>query len=159
MSVRVYLTTFAALAVAVAAGSLAWTGDASASRTYSYDTPVLDTSPWPAMRRDRRNTASSPIRARLDRNARPWRFRTGKGVFSTPIIDGRDTAYFGSADRIFYAVDRKGELEIDRLFGPERAVIIEDRDTVGLGHEVRSCLGCHALHERHDRRFRRPFVP
>ncbi len=82
---------------------------ARATRTFSYDTPVMKSSPWPAMRRDRRNTGSSPLRARYHTGTRPWRFKTGKGVFSTPVIDGDDTAYFGSADRRFYAVDRHGE--------------------------------------------------
>ena len=79
------------------------------------------------MRRDRRNTGSSPIRARLDRDARPWKFKTGKGVFSTPVIDGHDTAYFGSADRSFYAVDRNGELRWKLKTGE----IIDSAGTLG----------------------------
>lgn len=96
--------------IVVACGTAADPGNALAARAYEYDTPLLRSSPWPAMRRDRRNTGSSPIRARYDARAEPWRFATGKGIFSTPVIDGRDTAYFGSADRRLYAVDRRGEL-------------------------------------------------
>jgi outer membrane protein assembly factor BamB len=110
MPIARVLTSTIAVAAAIAASALTAAEAAPAAHTYSYDTPVLKTSPWPAMRRDRRNTGSSPIRARLDRDARPWKFRTGKGVFSTPVIDGHDTAYFGSADRNFYAVDRNGDL-------------------------------------------------
>lgn len=79
--------------IVVACGTAAGAGSALASRTYEYDTPLLRSSPWPAMRRDRRNTGSSPIRARYDPRAEPWRFATGKGIFSTPVIDGHDTAY------------------------------------------------------------------
>ncbi|MFN8112751.1 MAG: PQQ-binding-like beta-propeller repeat protein [Solirubrobacterales bacterium] len=114
-------------AIVAAATVLAGAAPAAAARTYSYDTPVLKTSPWPAMRRDRRNTGSSPIRAKLDPKAKPWKFRTGKGVFSTPIIDGHDTAYFGSADRNFYAVDRTGALRWKLKTGE----IIDSAGTLG----------------------------
>jgi outer membrane protein assembly factor BamB len=82
--------------------------EAAAKRTFTYDVPVQKGSPWPSMRRDRRNTGFAPIPARYRRGHEPWRFRTGKGIFSTPVIDRKDTAYFGSADRRFYAVDRDG---------------------------------------------------
>jgi outer membrane protein assembly factor BamB len=98
------------LAALIVAGALTDPPGASAKRTYSYDTPVQRSSPWPSMRRDRHNTGASPIRARYRPGAEPWRFRTGKGVFSTPVIDEKDTAYFGSADRYFYAVDSTGRL-------------------------------------------------
>ena len=62
------------------------------------------------MRRDRRNTARSPIRARYRRGERPWAFRTGKGVFSTPVIGGDGTVYVGSADTFFYAIGPSGKL-------------------------------------------------
>jgi outer membrane protein assembly factor BamB len=107
---RCGVAAFLAGLILVALAAACGVPSAQASRTYEYDTPVLRSSPWPAMRRDRRNTGSSPIRARYDARAEPWRFRTGKGIFSTPVIDGHDTVYFGSADRRFYAVDRHGEL-------------------------------------------------
>jgi outer membrane protein assembly factor BamB len=99
-----------AVAAVIATSALAIPTEASAERTFAYDTPVMKTSPWPEMRRDRRNTGSSPIRARYHAGTRPWRLRTGKGIFSTPVLDGTDTAYFGSADRRFYAVDRHGNV-------------------------------------------------
>src|SRR5260221_9723167 len=40
---------------------------------------------------------------------RPWAFKTGKGIFSTPVIGGNGTAYFGSADTYFYAVNGAGK--------------------------------------------------
>jgi outer membrane protein assembly factor BamB len=90
--------------------ALAPAAPAAAERSFSYDTPVQKSSPWPSMRRDRRNTGAAPIRARYRDGARPWSFKTGKGIFSTPVIDGEDTAYFGSADRRFYAIGRDGSL-------------------------------------------------
>ena len=35
------------------------------------------------------------------------------------------------------AVEREGELEVHRLLGPERAVVVEDGDALGGRHEVR----------------------
>jgi hypothetical protein len=37
--------------------------------------------PWPTMRHDMRNTGRSRLPARFD-GSRPWRVRTGKGIFS-----------------------------------------------------------------------------
>ena len=96
--------TFLALAVALAP----WPGQQQA-RAFSYDVPVQARSPWPEMRRDGRNTASSPVRGRY-RGGRAWAFATKRGIFSTPVIGGDDTIYVGSADRNFYALRPDGTL-------------------------------------------------
>ena len=70
---------------------------------FHYDVPVQQSSPWPEMRRDSRNTGASPIRARYGGGG-PWLFRTGRGIFSTPVIGGDGTVYVGSADHDFYAL-------------------------------------------------------
>jgi outer membrane protein assembly factor BamB len=66
--------------------------------------PTEPGAPWPSMRHDRFNTGRSPIRAHYHPGDRPWAFRTGKGVFSTPIVDRHETVYAGSADSWFYAI-------------------------------------------------------
>jgi outer membrane protein assembly factor BamB len=76
---------------------------------YRYDVPVQQSSPWPTMRRNRENTAESPVLGSYHGD-RPWGFRTGKGIFSTPIVGGGGTIYFGSADTYFYAVNSRGKL-------------------------------------------------
>ena len=89
-----------ALAFAAAIVGLAATTSASAGRrtvNYHYEVPVQASSPWPEMRRDRRNTASSPVRA-IYHGDRPWGFRTGRGIFSTPIVAGDGSVLVGSAD-------------------------------------------------------------
>lgn len=91
----------AALALGAALAAPAGAG------AYQYEVPVQATSPWPEMRHDHRNTASSPVRARY-RGERPWAFRTGKGIFSTPFIGGDGTVYVGSADTRFYAIAPNG---------------------------------------------------
>ena len=64
-------------------------------------------SPWPLFRRDERNTGNSPLPA-IYHDDQPWSFRTGKGVFSTPVIDEHGVIYVGSADHNFYALNPDG---------------------------------------------------
>ena len=71
--------------------------------------PLDAGSPWPEMRHDSRNTGQSPIVARYHGD-RPWVFRTGRGIFSTPIIGADGTIYIGSADTYFYAIKPDGRL-------------------------------------------------
>ena len=78
----------------------------AAPGTATADVPTEQGAPWPSMRHDRFNTARSPIRAHYHQGDRPWAFRTGKGVFSTPIVDRDETVYAGSADSRFYAIHR-----------------------------------------------------
>lgn len=77
------------------------------SEPFGYEVPVEPGSPWPLFRRDRRNTGRSPLPAHYGGD-RPWAFATGKGIFSTPVIDADGTIYVGSADHVFYAVGLDG---------------------------------------------------
>jgi outer membrane protein assembly factor BamB len=77
------------------------------SQPYGYEVPVQENSPWPIFRRDERNTANSPLPA-IYHGDQPWSFRTGKGVFSTPVIDEHGVIYVGSADHNFYALNPDG---------------------------------------------------
>jgi outer membrane protein assembly factor BamB len=96
------------VALAAAAIAIALVG-ADQVKALSYDVPVQASSPWPEMRRDSRNTANSPIRARY-RGDRPWSFATARGIFSTPVIGGNGTIYVGSADQYFYALRSDGRV-------------------------------------------------
>jgi outer membrane protein assembly factor BamB len=64
---------------------------------------------WPTFRRDPRNTAVCPLPADY-KNDQPWTFQTGKGIFSSPVIDGNGNIYIGSADHYFYSLDHSGKL-------------------------------------------------
>ena len=82
---------------------------AAPSQPYGYDVPIQPDSPWPTSRRDRRNTGASPIQGAYSGD-QPWAFQTGKGIFSTPIIDSDGIIYVGSADHYFYAINPDGSL-------------------------------------------------
>lgn len=60
------------------------------------------------MRANRRNTGSVNIPAK-DPGTKPWSFTTGRGIFSTPVVDETGTIYAGSADQNLYALSPKGK--------------------------------------------------
>ncbi len=58
-----------------------------------------------------------------------------------------------------HPIERKGELEIDRLLGPQRAVIVEGGDAFGLRHEVGAAFRRGPADEIEDRLLYRAVVP
>lgn len=70
---------------------------------YKYDAPLASDSPWPKFRRDIAQTGYAPF-SLCDNGSNFWSFKTGKGIFSSPVVGGDGTIYIGSADRTFYAI-------------------------------------------------------
>jgi hypothetical protein len=58
-----------------------------------------------------------------------------------------------------HAVERELELEVNRLLGPERAVVVERGDPFRRGHEVLPAGRRDTPDEAYDRAFGRPVVP
>jgi outer membrane protein assembly factor BamB len=77
------------------------------SKTFAYEAPLQPGAPWPTYRRTIRNSGRSPLPATYQGD-KPWFFQTGKGIFSTPIIDEQGIIYVGSADHNFYAINPDG---------------------------------------------------
>ena len=71
--------------------------------------PLDASSPWPEMRHDSSNSGNSPIAARYHGDL-PWAFKTGRGIFSTPVLGADGTVYVGSGDTYFYAIAPDGRL-------------------------------------------------
>ena len=71
--------------------------------------PLDPESPWPKFRANALQNGRIALKPVIDPAARPWTFQTGKGVFSSPVIDQDGTGYIGSADQKFYAIDRFGK--------------------------------------------------
>ena len=83
-----------------------------AQQTSRSTPPVPLGAPWPTFRGDPRNTGRSPMVATYAAVAdQPWFFQTGKGIFSTPVIDAQGVVYVGSADHFFYALQPDGKLK------------------------------------------------
>ena len=77
------------------------------SQPNGYANSVQPDAPWPTFRRDVQNNGRSPLPA-IYQNDQPWFFQTGKGIFSTPVVDEEGTIYIGSADHNFYALNQDG---------------------------------------------------
>ncbi|MFN8640212.1 MAG: PQQ-binding-like beta-propeller repeat protein [Candidatus Binatia bacterium] len=101
--------------------------------------PLDPQSPWPKFRRDALQQARGEAPP-VDSGRPRWTFHTGKGVFSSPVVDGDGTVYVGSADRTFYALDRDGRLRWRLETGEiiDSAALLDDRGRVyvpsGDGH-------------------------
>jgi outer membrane protein assembly factor BamB len=97
--------------------------------------PLDPASPWPKFRADALQTGRSRVEPVVDPTRRPWSFQTGKGVFSSPVIDADGTAYVGSADHVFYAIDRDGTLRWSHRTGEviDSSALLDDRGRVYFG--------------------------
>ena len=71
---------------------------------------MQDDALWPCFRNNWQNTGTSTIRANYI-GKKPWMFQTGKGIFSTPVIDRDGHIYVGSADHWFYALEPDGSVK------------------------------------------------
>ena len=107
---------------------------ASPPPRFAYDVPLDPFSPWPKFRRDAPQSGRSPILP-VDSGRAPWVFQTGKGVFSSPVIDGDGTVYVGSADHYFYALDRDGRVRWKFLTSEiiDSAALLDDQGRVIFG--------------------------
>ncbi len=102
---------------------------------FTYDVPLRAGSPWPKFRRTARQTGHSPVAPERDEEAALWVFPTGKGIFSTPVIDENGTVYVGSADRHFYAIDKDGAEKWRFLTGEiiDSSALLDDQGRVYFG--------------------------
>ena len=98
------------------------------------DLPLDPKSPWPKFRgnalQNGRANAEPKISDRL-----PWEYQTGKGIFSSPVIDHEGTIYIGSADHYFYAITEQGLLKW-RFASKEiidSSALLDDRQRVYFG--------------------------
>ena len=74
--------------------------------TFEYTVPLDPHSPWPKFRADARQTGRSEVGD--PSKMKPWIFPTGRGIFSSPVIDSDGVVYIGSADHYFYAINPDG---------------------------------------------------
>ena len=107
---------------------------ANARSRYMYTVPLDPDSSWPKFRGNALQNGRSDVTPRRS-ILKPWRFQTGKGIFSSPVIDGDGTVYIGSADQYFYAITEGGDLKWKRLTGEiiDSAALLDDRGRVYVG--------------------------
>ncbi len=102
---------------------------------YHYDVPLDPRSPWPKFRNNAPQNGRSRVKPAADPSLRPWVFKTGKGVFSTGVVDADDTVYLGSADHHFYAIKKDGSLKWKFRTGEviDSSALLDDRGRVYFG--------------------------
>jgi outer membrane protein assembly factor BamB len=85
-------------------------------------------------RRTAMQTGRSPVLP-IDNGEDPWVFQTGKGIFSTAVIDGDSNVYVGSGDRVFYKLDESGNEVWSVLTGEvvDSSALLDDRGRVYFG--------------------------
>ncbi len=101
---------------------------------FEYAVPMDSASPWPKFRRTAMQTGRSPVLP-IDTGAKPWVFQTGKGIFSTAVIDGNSNVYVGSGDRVFYKLDKNGAKVWEVLTGEvvDSSALLDDRGHIYFG--------------------------
>jgi outer membrane protein assembly factor BamB len=109
-------------------------GNTTADSRAGYGVPLDAASPWPKFRRDAQQRARAGFRPVAGRGE-AWTFKTGKGIFSSPVIDGAGVTYLGSADRNFYALDAAGKVRWKVATGEiiDSAGLLDDRGRVYVG--------------------------
>ena len=87
-------------------------------------------------------------------------FRDGLHVAVEHRREGLLVLPFGVHRReLLNPVEPKGELDIHGLLAPQRSIVVEGRDPVRHGYEVRRALARHGRDEIQDRLLGRPVVP
>jgi outer membrane protein assembly factor BamB len=99
------------------------------------EAPYQAGSPWPKFRAGLRQDGRSPVRPSTASGGLFWRFPTGKGIFSSPVVGADGTVYVGSADRWFYAIRPDGTLRWKEQTGEiiDSAALLDDRGRVYFG--------------------------
>ena len=83
----------------------------SAEGKFAYNIPLDASSPWAKFRANELQNGRTPVIPTVDETLAPWSYRTGKGIFSSPVIDANGNCYIGSADTYFYNFDPDGSVK------------------------------------------------
>ncbi len=103
--------------------------------TYAYDIPLDPESPWPKFRNNAVQNGRSQVVPEVNPASKPWEFKTGKGIFSSAVVDAEGTVYIGSADQYFYALREDGTLKWKFKTGEviDSSALLDDRGRVYFG--------------------------
>lgn len=106
-----------------------------ADGTFAYDLPLDPTSPWAKFRANALNNGRSAVEPAADETLTPWSFRTGKGIFSSPVIDAQGNCYIGSADTVFYCLAPDGSVKWSVKTGEiiDSSALLDDQGRVYVG--------------------------
>ena len=114
--------------------SAAPTTSVSADGKYEYNIPLDPSSPWPKFRANELQNGRSPVMPVMN-DLMPWSYRTGKGIFSSPVVDGAGNVYVGSADTYFYCFKPDGTVKWKLKTGEiiDSSALLDDKGFVYFG--------------------------
>jgi outer membrane protein assembly factor BamB len=97
--------------------------------------PFESGSPWPKFRGNASQTALGDVHPSQAGSGAQWKFATGRGIFSSPVVSADGTVYFGSADQTFYALNADGTVRWKVPTGEiiDSAGLLDDRGRVYFG--------------------------
>jgi len=100
----------------------------------AYLVPLDPDSPWPKFRHNAAQDGLAAVAPNEDMTG-TWTFATDKGIFSTPVVDGDETVYIGSADRFFYALNPDGTVKWSVETGEiiDSSALLDDQGRVYFG--------------------------
>ncbi len=98
------------------------------------DLPLDPKSPWSKFRGNALQNGRSKVEPKISDRV-PWEYQTGKGIFSSAVIDDDGTVYIGSADHYFYAITEQGLLKwrFDAKELIDSSALLDDRQRVYFG--------------------------
>ena len=107
----------------------------SADGTFAYNIPLDPGSPWAKFRANELQNGRSPVEPVINENLLPWSYRTGKGIFSSPVIDADGSCYIGSADTYFYKLALDGSVAWKVKTGDiiDSSALLDDQGWVYFG--------------------------
>lgn len=102
---------------------------------FRYDLPLDPKSPWPKFRANSLQNGRTTVKPLYNSKLKPWTFKTGKGIFSSPVVDAHGTVYIGSADHYFYALRQDGSLKWKIKTGEiiDSSALLDDKGFVYVG--------------------------
>ncbi len=134
----VVITAIASIIVFVPFGkydfSAAPTTAVSTDGKFEYAIPLDPDSPWAKFRANELQNGRTPVEPETN-DLEPWTYRTGKGIFSSPVVDGKGNVYVGSADTNFYCFNPDGTVKWSVKTGEiiDSSALLDDQGFVYFG--------------------------
>ena len=102
---------------------------------FDYSTPLDPMSPWAKFRANGLNNGRSAVAPLANTALTPWSYRTGKGIFSSPVVDEGGNCYIGSADTVFYCFAPDGSVKWRFQTGEiiDSSALLDDQGRVYFG--------------------------
>ncbi|HWQ99180.1 MAG TPA: PQQ-binding-like beta-propeller repeat protein [Clostridia bacterium] len=102
---------------------------------FDYGIPLDSMSPWAKFRANALNNGRSAVAPLYIKDSVPWSYRTGKGIFSSPVVDVDGNCYIGSADTVFYCFAPDGSVKWRFQTGEiiDSSALLDDQGRVYFG--------------------------